>query len=363
MKLASLVCVALLLGVFASAVWAYPGGGQEEKAWYYPYAVRTVIPEAEPNDTCPGQAMACGDQIAPAAFDPASDDDWYVFNIATTGTLITVGTDAYQGSSVDTYLELYDSCTGTRIAYDDDGGPGAFSLIANFAAPHSGDYYVKAFTYGHSYTGAYQLTLQCAVPEPPPENDTCAGAIAIERCTNGALEGDSFYAANDYNPGSGGCTGYTAAGKDVVYLLSVQAGDVVHLVYTLPSADAAFYIVTDCANVPGTCIVGADGTVTGQPETIDYTFTTGGTYYLILDAYTSAYGGPWTLTYEITCPGASAVCCVGHDCYLITEAECAELQGHWHPEWTSCGPPNPCDIYTPADSKSWGTIKNTYRKP
>jgi hypothetical protein len=240
-----------------------------------------------------------------------------------------------------------------------------FSLISNFPAPHAGTYYAKTFTYNHGYTGNYEFFVQCAVPQPPPPNDQCAGAIPIDRCSVGSLNGDSFTAANDYNPGIPGpsCTGFTAAGKDVVYLLSLQAGDIVHFDYVLPSADASFYIVTDCAIVSGTCVVGADATVTGQHEIIDWTFAAGGTYYLILDAYTSAYGGPWTLAYEITCPAPTAVCCVAHTCYLIHEAECGAMQGHWHPEWTSCGPPNPCDVYTPSNPKSWGTIKNEYRKP
>jgi len=163
MKLASLVSVVLLLGICASAVWAYPGGGQEEKAWFYPYSVRTIIPESEPNDACPGQAMVCGDQIAPASFDPASDDDWYTFNIATTGTLITVGTDAYQGSSVDTYIELYDSCSGTRIAYDDDGaGTNEVALTGNMAVAATGGMVIpfNANTNGCLRTAAgKQLTI------------------------------------------------------------------------------------------------------------------------------------------------------------------------------------------------------------
>lgn len=55
-----------------------------------------------------------------------------------------------------------------------------------------------------------------------------------------------------------------------------------------------------------------------------------------------------------------AVCCVGHDCYLVLEEECAIMQGAWHPEWRTCDP-NPCDIYTPAEPSSWGAIKAIYR--
>ena len=43
------------------------------------------------------------------------------------------------------------------------------------------------------------------------------------------------------------------------------------------------------------------------------------------------------------------------------EAQCADMGGIWHPEWGYCGPPNPCDIYTPAEPSSWGAIKAIYR--
>jgi len=59
-------------------------------------------------------------------------------------------------------------------------------------------------------------------------------------------------------------------------------------------------------------------------------------------------------------PPIPDVCCVGTTCYFITEDECADMQGVWHPEYEDCGPPNPCD-YTPAEPSSWGAIKAIYR--
>ncbi|MBD3236558.1 MAG: hypothetical protein GF330_07630, partial [Candidatus Eisenbacteria bacterium] len=35
-------------------------------------------------------------------------------------------------------------------------------------------------------------------------------------------------------------------------------------------------------------------------------------------------------------------CCLGAQCELVTEDECAALGGEWHPEWDACDP-NPCD--------------------
>lgn len=54
------------------------------------------------------------------------------------------------------------------------------------------------------------------------------------------------------------------------------------------------------------------------------------------------------------------VCCVGQDCYVITEDECGSMGGVYHPEWDSCGPPNPCEA-TPTGHDTWGGVKSLYR--
>jgi hypothetical protein len=55
------------------------------------------------------------------------------------------------------------------------------------------------------------------------------------------------------------------------------------------------------------------------------------------------------------------VCCVGEDCVIVhSEDECTALGGEFHPEWSSCGPPNPC-LPSPVRITSWGAIKTLYR--
>jgi hypothetical protein len=342
------ILTVLLLGVCAASVMAAPGGGIDEKPWSYPHSTTSIIPEQEPNDVCPGQTIACGDVVAPASFSVPTDDDWYAFYVDQAGTLLTLGTDSYNGSNVDTYLQLYDSCTGSYIAYDDDSGPNAFSLITNFPAPHAGWYYAKTYTYSHSSTGEYQFFVTCTPGTPPPlppPNDQCSGAIAIDRCTTGTLTGDLTNATNDYDPGAGGCaTGYSEAGRDVAYVMGLVAGDVVSLTYTGNGYDASIYIVTDCANAAGSCVIGADAGY--NVETINWTVPATGTYYLILDAYGTNAGSTFSLAWSITCPPPPVphVCCVDEACLIIFEADCAAIGGVWHPEWDSCGPPNPCGL-------------------
>lgn len=136
-----------------------------------------------------------------------------------------------------------------------------------------------------------------------PVNDLCSGAIFLSRCAGGTLQGDLTHANNDYDPAAGAppasCTGYAAEGKDVAYLMALEAGDRVLLTYTTPSHDGSIYIVTDCGNANDSCVAGEDDP---EPETIDWTASAAGDYYIIVDAYGPNAGGPFTLDWTIECP-------------------------------------------------------------
>ena len=287
MRCISAFSLGLIVVTMIGTAWADKLQPNEKDWSYRPFSPVNVLPEVEPNDACPGQGMACSDEIVPAALDPAGDFDWFSFEVDETFRCVTIGTDSYQGSGTDTYLELYDACGGPILAQDDDGGPGYFSLISAFITPHPGTYYAKVRGYSPTTIGAYRLFLWCSdIPLPPP-NDWCQGAYPLDRCSAGTLEGSLHNYTNDYDPGVGAppssCTGWSAAGLDATYRLDLETGDACHFVFTQLDADASFYIVTDCADVNGSCVIGADATFAGQPETIDWTCPAAGAYYLILD--------------------------------------------------------------------------------
>jgi hypothetical protein len=56
----------------------------------------------------------------------------------------------------------------------------------------------------------------------------------------------------------------------------------------------------------------------------------------------------------------AGICCVDEVCYFALADECAAMGGTFHPEWDSCGPPNPC-LATPSLPDTWGGVKNAYR--
>ena len=52
------------------------------------------------------------------------------------------------------------ACSGTSgcIEFDEDGGPGLYSLIEDRGLP-AGTYYVRVAGYSSTYTGTYRLTI------------------------------------------------------------------------------------------------------------------------------------------------------------------------------------------------------------
>jgi len=206
----------------------------------------------------------------------------------------------------DLALLLLSECDeNTVMAYSDAYGDGAPEQIVEDLA--AGTYIVVVEGWYADDMGPYELTVTCEAPPEPPVNDLCEGAIVIERCTSGLIEGDMTNGHDDYDPDDGpeeSCTGFYAQGNDVVYVMELLAGDIVHLSFAevvLYDFDESLYIITDCADANGSCVIGED--TGGESEDIDWTCDADGTYYVICDAWSSSSpGGPFTLTYDIECP-------------------------------------------------------------
>ena len=305
MRIPRFLFSAVLIALPVATAFANPAHVQK-RHWHYPegfYSARAQYPEAEPNDECPGQGVACGDVVNPAYLE-IGGQDWYTF-YANAGEYITVGTDySEEYYETDTFIELYYECQPEILRWDDDSGPDYFSFIAHYQAPYSGNYNLKVRGYDEYVAGPYQVFFVCS-NDPGLPGDICATAAEIRRCTSGYLEGTLSGMWNDYDPGEDGCAdGYEEVGSDVVYILNLRAGDYVSLRYQM-NGDAAFYIITDCSDPAGSCVVGADGSY--DEEFIDWTAEWDGTYYLILDSYDPEDEGAWRLDYSIECPPAQFV--------------------------------------------------------
>jgi hypothetical protein len=133
-------------------------------------------------------------------------------------------------------------------------------------------------------------------PPPPPEaplNDTCQGALdnGFELFSGAfSFSTDNTEANADYPLGTGSCTGYSASGNDVVYYVCLDQGQQLDVSMQC-GFDASLYIITDCADPMGTCVAGADNTISeGLEEIIGFTAPADGVYFVVVSAYSSGVG-------------------------------------------------------------------------
>jgi murein DD-endopeptidase MepM/ murein hydrolase activator NlpD len=108
------------------------------------------------NDDDEDGAYLSHDRTRDGVLNSNSDNDIFYFN-GVAGRLVSIRMWK-DGSSVDTYLELYKP-DGTRLTYNDDGGAGSDSWIV-IQLPTSGTYRIKARSWNHSSSGAYQIRLR-----------------------------------------------------------------------------------------------------------------------------------------------------------------------------------------------------------
>jgi len=297
MKKLSLILLTLLLTIALSGL-AVAKPAPEKPV--QPYQPSGRAAEAEPNDT-PETAnpLTVGDDMS-AELAPEGDLDYFAIAVAA-GDVITFET--LPGDAGDTQLTLFDTDGTTELAFNDDGGEALYSLIPNYEFATAGTYFVMVNHYSSTGTGTYILTA--SYPPAPQENDTCEGAIDIISLDQPYVEFDLCLYVNDYDPGSGGCTGYSATGPEAVYKVELAPGQTFFASAAPVDGfiDLSVYLVTDCADVPGSCVAGDDS---GNPEEISYTSENGGMYYLMIDSYTSCGSGLVSVMFEGVVPTQSS---------------------------------------------------------
>ena len=206
-------------------------------------------------------------------------------------------------NSTDGALYIVSDCSdvnGTCIAGADLTGAGQTETL-RYKFSYSGVFYLVLDSRNAGSTGTWTASGALICLKPPPANDRCEVAN-LAPCGNFSWSGNTVFANNDYSFGTGqSCTGFPADGRDIAYRFDVQAGYQLLVNYTAATTDGCMYLVTDCANVVGSCLVGVDVGVTGDMETLNYTFPLTGTYYLILDSVDFNTSSAWTCNGHLTC--------------------------------------------------------------
>jgi hypothetical protein len=302
MVAASSVMVAPLLLIAAFAVPAFAQQKSKSPHFAKPidsveYVAKSTIAELEPNgSTATASGPLTNGDAGTGVLPISTDIDFWILNVTATG-IWSIGTNPGPSPAIGgTIVQLWDS--SHVIAFDYLCGPGDYSLIAyNFTA--TGIYYVAVRSGGlfDSYPGNYELNVNG--PVAPPANESCATVIAVPFVGSYSATINMDVATNDYSPPLTGCTGYDAIGGDVVYAVTLTAGQEITVEWDPVYFDASLYVVTNCADLAGTCVAGSDAGTDGDPETVTFQNTTGviTTYYIICDSYFCS-GGNGTLTIQ-----------------------------------------------------------------
>jgi hypothetical protein len=184
---------------------------------------------------------------------------------------------------------------GCASIYVDDEGVGKTEYLRLIPTATEEWVFVVDST-SSSESGSFSITVEELVT---PSNDSCGSAETLTWV--GPWISKSAYtigASNDVSLTSSGCTGSATAGPDVFYAISLKAGKTYAIELDgIGSWDESLYLFTSCSNVSGTCGsgMGADDYYT-SPETVTFTPTATGTYYLGVDGKGSTDEGLFTLT-------------------------------------------------------------------
>lgn len=261
----------------------------------------------EGGDLCSEEAeynVIAGDGLSYEGDLQANEEiDWFELFITADGnyTIETLpGADELLTTD-DTRVYLYEGDCGTdtlvELAFNDDGGEGYFSLLAGQSLT-AGSYYIAVTLYPYStpHPGTFTLVVtQDDPPPPPPVNDTCEGALPLPM--GETFEFDMCGATADYNDGAYGdsCTGWSTNGLDVVYYVDLVT-DQQLTINAASTYDISFYVVTDCADIAGTCVIGDDS---AESTIVFDAADAPGRYYVIFDGYSSTPSCDiWTVTVD-----------------------------------------------------------------
>ncbi len=186
-------------------------------------------------------------------------------------------------------------------------------------------------------------------PQPPPINDECENAILVDTVS---MFGNNQWATDDDTPVCGDM--YATVRLGMWYALVGTGNEfTVTTCNEYTTVDTKIQVWCDCFYDFDGCVDGDDDDSTCSYSTLRSTVTfcteLGHTYYVLVGGYSTSSYGDFQVDFiegdacaePVDCTRLPGACCVGLDCYLYTEPECAIAGGDFLGEGTLCDP-NPC---------------------
>lgn len=165
----------------------------------YSLSARTIVDDYAASTATTG-VVTVGGAVVAGAIETAGDKDWFAVDV-TAGSRYYFQLDGvYENGLVNPELELL-SANGTRLAFDQDSGPGLGSLIT-YTATGTGRLYLSAGipSYETTTTGSYRLS---AFADDYTADTATAGRLDVGGSVTGAIEveGDKDWVAIDVTAG------------------------------------------------------------------------------------------------------------------------------------------------------------------
>jgi hypothetical protein len=229
----------------------------------------------------------------------AEDEDYYAFT-GEAGDRLIADIDARSiGSSLDSYLYLYDAL-GNQVAENDDAD--GFDSFLSYLLPEDGTYYLRVRDYDSDGGPAYFYNLTFSgsrvywprVYLPLTMHNFGSRSIACgETHTGNTSSSGSTDQFDVYS-----CVGWYESGPEHVYTLQPTAGGPVEISLSNLSADLDVFVLDGASGScePNNCIAYGNSVASFDAEA-------GHPYYVVVDGY---YGAEGDYTISVSCDSASA---------------------------------------------------------
>ena len=160
----------------------------------------------------------------------------------------------------------------------------------SFRAPSAGSYFMIVDSHldcGNGVTSAWFSN------RPPPDNDSCEGAVDLAEQGLHEFAIDLRDYTNHYD--SYNSIGQPAEGPEAIYRIDLELDEFlsVRVEEDVWYMNPAIYLATDCYDLEGSCVAGG---VTENPISLFYHAIASGAHYLTIDCSNS--GGPVEVFYE-----------------------------------------------------------------
>ncbi|MBT9445473.1 MAG: M10 family metallopeptidase C-terminal domain-containing protein [Hyphomonadaceae bacterium] len=213
---------------------------------------------AIPGDTTSTATIAIGGTVV-GSLDNGSDQDWYRVDLVAGQHYVFTLSGTGGTPLTDPYLELRSS-TGQLLSIDDDGAPGASSILDSlmrFTAVTTGTYYINARAFDAATTGnGYTLTANTGAPQNPLDTLELGLTVSQQNITV------YFATTSDTVQGQTPVQNWTAAERASAMAALQTFANVTNLTFAETSTQAGARFVLSLSTL-GTNVLGQFGTSGG----------------------------------------------------------------------------------------------------